>query len=286
MTTPGIEFCICTFNRVEYLQKCIDALQPQIIAGKSRIMIVDNNSTDGTKEFVESRYEAESRIAYIHELKQGLSNARNTGWKKSDLEWIFYIDDDCIPPEGIVNEALQLVSSYHDFDAYGGPIHPLYAGDKPEWLPEGFGSVIMHVDDVTEMETGYARGCNFLVKKKVLESLGGFDPDLGPIGKKLMYADEIELQSRMRQAGYKIAYAPALKMNHFIRTDKISLGWILHSEYAKRRDKMAFAPITITEGSINMLRTVVSRFLWMPVFITRAVTKKNYKWRNVLLDTF
>ena len=144
----------------------------------------------------------------------------------------------------------------------------------------------MPFEVVTEMKSGYARGCNFLVQKKVLESLKGFDPELGPIGKKLMYADEIELQSRMREAGYKIGYAPQLKMDHFIRTDKISLGWILHSEYAKRRDKMAFAPITISAGSVNLLRTLVSRFIWMPVFLTRAATKKDYQWRNVLLDTF
>ena len=96
MTLPlrsGIDFCICTFNRVDYLKMNINALLPQLVPGKSVISVVDNNSTDGTKVFMQSLSSHDS-VRYIVEEMQGHSHARNRGWKDSGFEWIFYIDDD------------------------------------------------------------------------------------------------------------------------------------------------------------------------------------------------
>jgi len=281
---PGIDFCICTFNRVDFLGQCIESLLPQMIPGQTMITVVDNNSNDGTQEFIRQLMTEHTSVRYFYENKQGLSNARNKGWMESEYEWIFYVDDDCVPPPSLVREALDIIENHSEFDAIGGPIEALYMDKPPEWLDKSFGSFSIPTDKVIRVDKGYVRGGCFLVKKKVLSELNGFNPNLGMTGKTLQYADELEFQSRMRKSSYKIGYAPSLRMPHYVRTEKISVGWLVHSEYAKQRDKMVFDPVNFPLATLHLIRTMVGRIAWTPVYLFKLLSKKNYTRQNLVLD--
>ena len=283
---PGIDFCICTFNRVEFLKMNVDSLLSQWVSGSSVITVVDNNSTDGTKEYIQMLVNEHKTIRYIAEYQQGLSFARNRGWKESEYEWIYYLDDDCVVPQDFPREAISLIEKHHDLDALGGPVDPLFVVPPPEWLPTGFGSFSIPSEEVITLEKGYLRGNNFLIRKSVLSSLGGFNTSLGMSGKTLKYAEELELQYRMRISGYQIGYAPSLRINHYVRTEKISLGWLLRSEYAKRRDKMVFDPVSLFQATLHLTRTMISRLFWVPLHFATALLNSKYTWRNAMLDAF
>jgi|GEM_PF-6160295 len=280
----GIDFCICTYNRIDYLRTCIDQLLPQIIEGKTLLTIVDNGSNDVTKEYVELLQKESKTIRYVFAHEKGLSHARNEGWRTSTFEWIFYLDDDCLPQEGWVNSALMLVEQNGTFDAYGGPIDPIFQGDLPDWLPDDFGRFEMSFQATTKLNSGFIRGGCFLVKKKALEKLGGFDIALGVTGKVLRYGEEFDLQVRMRHAGFSIAYAPTLRIGHFIRTEKLNVRWMLQSVYARHRDKMGFNPISLGQSSFNLIRTSFGRIIWMPVHLIQCMTRRNYSWQRTCLD--
>jgi len=177
------------------------------------------------------------------------------------------LDDDCLPSEGIVTEAFRLIDTIPGMDAFGGPIQPIFEGEPPSWLPEGFGQFSMAYDQVTPLPSGYIRGGCMLLRRNVLDQLGGFDPSLGVEGQTLRYGEEIELQYRMRKSGHAIAYAPALKTDHWVRSAKISLRWVLRSEYARRRDKMKIEPVSISAASLHLLRTIGGRIFWTPVHL-------------------
>jgi glycosyltransferase involved in cell wall biosynthesis len=71
---------VCTYNRVSLLRDTLPRLiQQTIIAdGRSELILVDNNSSDGTESFVKSLFGARSEsLRYIYESQQGLSFARN-----------------------------------------------------------------------------------------------------------------------------------------------------------------------------------------------------------------
>ena len=95
----GIDVCICTFNRVEYLRECVELLLPQINQGATLLTIINNNSTDSTEEYVKAVMSQHKSVRYFFEATQGISHARNRGWKESTQEWIFYIDDECLPAD-------------------------------------------------------------------------------------------------------------------------------------------------------------------------------------------
>jgi GT2 family glycosyltransferase len=118
----------------------------------------------------------------------------------------------------------------------------------------------------------------------VLEKLGGFDASLGVTGKVLRYGEEFDLQVRMRNAGFSIAYAPTLRIGHFLRKEKLNVRWMLESIYARHRDKMAFNPMSLGQSSINLVKTTFGRIIWTPIHLLKCVTRKNYSYRRACLD--
>jgi GT2 family glycosyltransferase len=281
---PRIAFCICTYNRQDYLCQCVEALLPQLIPGRTLLTIVDNHSVDGTKDYIQSLEEKHAGIRYLYEPEQGLSHARNKGWMESDAEWIFYLDDDCLPPDGLVNAALVLIEHEQSYDAFGGPIDSIFTQGIPDWLPEGFGSFSMPFNNVTQITRGYIRGGCMLIRKSVLERLGGFSANLGVKGDALRYGEEIELQVRMHDAGYKIAYAPSLRTGHFVRTDKLRLSWVLRSQYARQRDRMVFDPVSLSMASLHLLRTIGGRILWTPIHLLSCLFNKSYSLNRAFYE--
>ena len=280
----GVEVCICTHNRKDYLQKCVEALMPQLIPGVSLLTVVDNHSSDGTRDYMQSLVSKNKLIRYVYEPQPGLSHARNSGWKEATFDWIFYLDDDCLPPAGIINIAIQLIDDHNSFDAIGGPITPLFTDTIPDWLPAGFGHFNMPYQEVTAIETGFIRGGCLMIKREVLEKLNGFNPHLGVRGNELNYGEEIELQKRMRSRGFRIGYAPSLRTDHFVRTDKLSLSWVLRSEYARRRDKMSFDPVSLPLASLHLLKTMAGRLLWTPVHLFNSIFKKSYSFKKAVYE--
>jgi GT2 family glycosyltransferase len=278
----SLNICICTYNRVGYLKRCLEKLIAQVNNEEIVITVIDNNSNDGTKDYIRSLGEDHSFIGYVLEPAQGLSYARNAGWISSQSDWILYLDDDCLPSDIFVSAALTLIKSGDAVDAYGGPIDALFENDIPNWLPEGFGSFSMPHTSLTVIEKGFIRGGCFMIRRRILQELHGFDDTLGVSGEKLHYGEEIELQLRMRKAGLKIAYAPSLRTGHFVRAEKLRWSWVLHSEYARRRDKMLFEPVPFLVATFHLLKTAVGRLFWMPVHFGEAIFNRTYSYKKAL----
>lgn len=85
-----ISVIIPSFNRIDYLQRSIGSVLKQTYT-VNEIILVDNNSNDGTKEFVTNYY---PEVKVHNEDKKGVSFARNTGIIKSKNEWIAFLDSD------------------------------------------------------------------------------------------------------------------------------------------------------------------------------------------------
>lgn len=89
---------IVTYNRKLLLQECIEALLAQSYS--CDILIIDNNSTDGTKDFIDSKYKNNKRIIY-HCMPENLGGAGgyNFGLReacKYEYDYFWLMDDDCI----------------------------------------------------------------------------------------------------------------------------------------------------------------------------------------------
>lgn len=88
---PFFSIVIPTYNRASFLAKGINSVLEQTI-NDWELIIIDDGSTDNTKEIVES-YE-DVRIKYIYQKNSERSTARNNGVKHSSGKWICFLDSD------------------------------------------------------------------------------------------------------------------------------------------------------------------------------------------------
>lgn len=87
---PEISVIITTYNRVKFLPFSIETVLNQSF-NNIEILVVDDGSNDGTKDFIKKNYK---NINYIYQENQGISKARNTGILNSTCKYIAFLDSD------------------------------------------------------------------------------------------------------------------------------------------------------------------------------------------------
>jgi glycosyltransferase involved in cell wall biosynthesis len=186
---PGVSVLICTYNRLPFLKKLAESITPQLPARYPlEIVIVDNNSSDGTADWAKTLAAGNGAFRYLFEPRQGLSHARNAGAAAATHEFLLYLDDDALLPPHFLPTLGRLLAR-HDPDFLGGPLYPLYLDPKPAWFPESL-EVRRKVERSGFDQDVTLTGANYGVKKSVLEKVGGFDPRYGMTGGKVGMLEE------------------------------------------------------------------------------------------------
>ncbi len=85
-----ISVVIPSYNRCDFLSKAIESVLTQTLKPEE-IIIVDDGSTDGTRDMVLARY---PQIYYQYQSNKGVSTARNCGILKANGDWIAFLDSD------------------------------------------------------------------------------------------------------------------------------------------------------------------------------------------------
>src|SRR5687767_13125293 len=96
----GLGIVVCTYDRCDALARCLASLirlEPPPDGTALELVVVDNNSSDGTRALVESwRERSPHPVRYVFERRQGLAYARNAGVRTSTAPLIACTDDDCL----------------------------------------------------------------------------------------------------------------------------------------------------------------------------------------------
>ncbi|HJQ71516.1 MAG TPA: glycosyltransferase [Blastocatellia bacterium] len=131
-----ISVVISTYNRSGMLRVALERLLEQQAEGvRYEVIVVDNNSTDRTREVVESFVsDGHADLRYVFEPKQGISYGRNTGIANSSAEIIAFTDDDVRVGRDWVIKMKRAFDAHPEVDFVGGPILPEWKSEPPEWL--------------------------------------------------------------------------------------------------------------------------------------------------------
>jgi GT2 family glycosyltransferase len=143
----------------------------------AEIVVVNNASTDRTAE-IASRFPG---VRVINEPCKGLSRARDRGYRESHGELIANVDADCLMPRGYIAKVLRRFERNHRLALLSGPF--IYY-DLPQtaqittrvlyffqFFPNVIGQRILNLGAV-------AQGGNFVVRRSMLDKIGGFNTSL------------------------------------------------------------------------------------------------------------
>ena len=195
---PTISLIIPAYNEEDYLSACLDAVM-QNVAGKAlEIIVVDNNSTDGTKKVVE-RY---PEVTYVFEPNKGITRARQRGFLASSGDILAYADADTLPPPGWIEQILEQFAARQNLACLSGP-YSFYD-------LSGFSNKIATAWFVAARPlyaiTGYLMvGGNFAIPRQVLEKMGGFDSSIE------FYGEDVDIAKRAKKHG-KVLFSPRFVM--------------------------------------------------------------------------
>jgi len=96
-----ISIIVPVYNVEEYLEECLTSIQHQTFTD-IEVILVNDGSTDRSKEICERFCQQDSRFKLINQKNQGASVARNRGVKESIGEYIMFVDSDDVVKENIV----------------------------------------------------------------------------------------------------------------------------------------------------------------------------------------
>jgi glycosyltransferase involved in cell wall biosynthesis len=228
---------ICTFNRAEILERCLNSLQTQNIPNDLfQVIIVDNNSTDNTKLIIKKFTRKNENFKYLFEPNQGLSIARNRGLQGSLSEWVGYIDDDAIINSNFIENVIWTFET-QNFDVFGGCVYSWFHYGKPEWFPVKFEqnwNKNTKLGLITANEEIW--GGVMFFKTHTLNSINGFPEDIGMSGNKISYGEESLVINKLIKKGYNVGFNPDIIIYHLVGKHKLLISWHLLSAFAKGRD--------------------------------------------------
>ena len=232
MNNPQISAIICTHNRDSYLGAAIDSLLAQEFPD-FEILVVDNGSSDRTREVIEARL-THPRLKYIWEPKIGLSVARNTGAKEAAAEILAYLDDDAIASPQWLSILHTAYQNNQKLAIAGGKVTLLWPEDiqPPKWLSAGLASNLGAYDlgdrPLYINTPGLTpRGLNYSIRRTFLDQIGGFNTNLGRIGKTLLSNEELHVTEHALKQGWQVAYLPEALVAHNVPPERLKKTWFL-----------------------------------------------------------
>ena len=276
---------VCTYNRGFILEESLQSIRGQTIPFPDiDVFVVDNNSTDNTREIVSRLQETWPALRYILEEKQGIANTRTRALVEAQAEWLAFMDDDAkAHPDWVAT--IQETIAKGDFDAFGGPYYAWhFFGPAPAWFPEKFGRYDGQANYGKLEEEGYLAGSNSAFKVSIALQVGGFPAELGMKGKKCAYGEETLLFNRMKDAGAVLGFVPEMKIDHCVLPYKYTVSWQLHSRYAYGISYAKITNIHTVKDVTRVIRQMVRLVLRAPISFFR-VWRATGQWQKALLQT-
>jgi len=231
---PRLSIIVCTYNRGAILNGCLESLRDQDVErSQFEVIVVDNNSTDGTGEQVARYLGGQPQVRYVFEPIQGLSYARNRGAGEADAPYLTYIDDDTTVPRDFVKSVLEVIAS-HAPDIVGGPIFPFYTSPKPSWFRDEY-ETRQYADASGFSTTCGVSGSNFTIRRELVEHLGGFDVQLGMKGDEQGFGEDRALLLAYRRQvpanRQRVYYSLNCRISHWVAPYKLRLTYRIWRQF-------------------------------------------------------
>lgn len=273
--TTRLSVVVSTFNRAARLRRAIQALLRQTASPASfEIIVVDNNSSDDTAAVV--RAMGEGRIRLLHEPRQGLSYARNTGIGAARGDLVAFTDDDVEASPDWVTRMIEAFAEAPAADGVGGRVLPAWTSPPPPWLTPAHWAPLALQDHGAERRT-FTRetptgliGANVAFRHGVFERLGGFAAECQRVKDGVGSTEDHEFLLRLYAAGGTTVYDPQVVVVAEVHPDRYDRAYHRrwHSGHGRFHARMRDPAMERSRSSL----------MGVPVHLLRAAGRDLVRW--------
>lgn len=219
-----VSVIIVNYNTKELTKNTIYSVIEKTKELNYEIILVDNNSIDGSVEFLEKKYK--NKVIFIkNEKNLGFGKANNKGIKIAKGKYVFLLNSDTL----LLNNAIKILFDYMEknencgicggnlYDENLNPTHS-FAKNMPSnkieinYLKFLYEKIRRKREDfnynLIPSNVGYITGADMMIRKSILNEVGIFDEDF------FMYFEEVELTHRIKKNNYTVISVPQAKIVH------------------------------------------------------------------------
>jgi glycosyltransferase involved in cell wall biosynthesis len=272
-----ITVILCTYNRWQSLAKALESAAALKLpeSDKWEILVVDNNSTDKTREVVDNfRQRYPGRFRYLFEPQQGKSHALNAGIREAHADVLAFMDDDVTVDPGWLKNLTASLDDDHWAGA-GGRILPQHTLKPPSWLSlserHALGPLALFDPDPNVEELSEPPfGTNMAFRRDVFDKHGSFRTDLGPRPGSEIRSEDSEFAYRLMMTGEHLRYERSAIVYHEVPENRLQKDYFLNWWFDKARADIRAFGIPVTRNKW--------RLKGIPLILFRRLTVWTLRW--------
>lgn len=234
-----VSIIIVSYNTRELLADCLRSIHAQTLDTSFEILVVDNNSTDGSADYVREHFPRVVLIASAENL--GFAGANNLAAARAQGEYLFLLNPDTVILDRAIDRLIAFARGRPQARIWGartvfadGSLNPTCCYNRTTlWSlfcralgltvlfrstdlfnPEGFGN--WRYDSPRQVDI--ITGCCLLIPRAFWEELRGFDLHFH------MYGEEVDLCTRARSLGARPWFTPEATIVHYGGASEASKG--------------------------------------------------------------
>jgi GT2 family glycosyltransferase len=239
---------IVSTNEARWLDPCLSTVFAQAGGASLDVVVVDNSSTDGTRELVETRF-PEARV--VDSVNRGFGHANNRGAVTCDARYVLFLNPDTEIVEGTFGDLIatmderpevglvgvrqitadgELWPTIRRFPSISRSLGQALGSEKwpvrPAWACERV--LDMEIYE-TEVACDWTSGSYMLARREALWTAGLMDDRF------FIYCEEPDLCLRMKRAGWEIQHLPAMTIVHHAGKGGVRPKMLAQDAYARRQ---------------------------------------------------
>ena len=276
-----ITVILCTYNRCEVLTKALESVALQILPESVQweVLVVDNNSSDQTRDVVVSFCKRlPERFRYLYESRPGKSHALNTGIHEARGDILAFMDDDVtVEPTWLQNLTKYL--SNGEWAGVGGRTLLADGFSAPSWmlldglysLGPALAALFDLGDEPCELRDP-PYGTNMAFHKRMFDKYGGFRTNLGPRPGTTIRNEDTEFGRRVLANSERIRYEPTAVVYHPVPKGRIDKKYFLRWWFDYGRAEVLEIPRRPSIWGISR------RYFTIPKMIVTVMPRKVFCW--------
>jgi GT2 family glycosyltransferase len=212
---------IVNYNTKELLKNCLKSVFRHYSVNEVEIIVVDNNSGDGSVEMVKNNFGQRIKLI-VNKKNIGFGPANNQGTEAAGGEFLFFLNSDTIIKEDIFTPFKKIFSTQPRLGIVAprlllpnGQPQPYAFGQFPSlskllWGKVGFSQQTDWLADKDLYFVDWVSGAAMMVRRNIFNQIGGFDENF------FMYFEDIDLCWRIKQRGWQVTVCPKVSLIHFV----------------------------------------------------------------------
>lgn len=284
---PLVYIILVNYNNYQDTIECVCSLQ-KIKYSNYKIVIVDNNSKDGSIEVLRDNFK--KCIIIDTNSNLGFAGGNNLAIRyalENNADYVLLLNNDTVVEKSFLEKLVEVGERYEDVGIVGGKIYYFsephkiwYAGGKISKLIGKTKHIDVNEIDLNEnnkiFETDYVTGCMMLVSRKAIEKVGMMDENY------FLYYEETDWNVRIKNKGFRIMYTPYSIIYHKISSSTKKISYILGGYY----DRNQYYFIMKNFNFVNKVCMYCYMRIKLILKLFKAIIKGNTKKVRVIKYTY